>query len=244
MPAPSWAPRTVRSVCVVWAWTLRFSESAPLSVKPAWVEVAACRRANGVTKAPIPRSSDPVARLELAEEHVGRRLALGDAIGQAGDDDRPAHPVVPVGVAGQRIEIGGPLRELAVEAELQDVGGAAAGHVLGVERGRIETHRNAEQEAVVDLAAEAGGEAAEGVGCATGIGIACHGAGGAEAGAPGAPARHGGIAGDVAGLGQRDLAAVAAATVAGIEGEAIEEGQDALHRKRAETRVALAADRV
>ena len=52
MPAPSCAPSTVRSDCVVCCATVRFSESAPVSLKPACVEVEACSRANGVTKPP------------------------------------------------------------------------------------------------------------------------------------------------------------------------------------------------
>ena len=49
----SCAPSTLRSELVVCEATIRFSELAPLSVKPACVEVEACRRANGVTDAPV-----------------------------------------------------------------------------------------------------------------------------------------------------------------------------------------------
>ena len=51
MLPPIWAPRTERSDWVVCWATLRLSESAPVSVKAAWVEVEAWSRAKGVTKA-------------------------------------------------------------------------------------------------------------------------------------------------------------------------------------------------
>jgi hypothetical protein len=74
--APAWTPNTLRREFVVWPATVRLSESAPVSVKPAWARGRALqareRRDEGL---PRPAERDLVAGLELAEELVGPGLS-------------------------------------------------------------------------------------------------------------------------------------------------------------------------